>query len=172
MKLCSFKHYKASLMCSWHWLLQSGPSLPPLPLCSQCTDQHYWLLLYHCKHSCVDLLALQRHWSPSLALSLRCRSSHGGPYCTPSFTELARSTFMPLTVTAEVSASIFILFFSSRLGAWGTFLHKSVTNKNCSVKLFNNACETPLTAAYKVQPLYNINISWRLRWRWHFRLWD
>lgn len=80
----AIKHHHCALDIDLLYTADPCVCVCPLPLSPvlPSTDQCYWLLLYHCRHSCVDLLALQRSWSPSLAPSLRRRSFHGGPYCT------------------------------------------------------------------------------------------
>lgn len=82
--LKAIKHHHCALDIDLLYTVDPCMYVSPLPLSPvlPSTDQCYWLLLYHCRHSCVDLLALQRSWSPSLAPSLRRRSFHGGPYCT------------------------------------------------------------------------------------------
>lgn len=79
------------------------PHPPPLP------DQHYWLPQYHCRHCCVDLLALQPFWSPSLAPSLHPRSFHGGPHCFLSFIQLTLQCLLCLTPFVSQIILLFLL---------------------------------------------------------------
>lgn len=100
----SNKNTVDSMSLTLTFITESSPlPSPPLP------DQHYWLPHYHCRHRCVDLLALQRFWSPSLAPSLHRRSFHGGPHCFLSFIQLALMCL--LCWTLFVSQIILLFFF-------------------------------------------------------------